>query len=110
MNSEEIMEVFGFECMCPVCVDERVIGSQSWLLEQQKKRFISPWSRKTAEVAMHDGRDTLMRLIQLDEEKDWMKIVEITEAALRICKGVLDDKNVIQYLLSKALLKAFWEA
>jgi len=106
---EKLMEVFGFECECRVCIDEKVVyvGSKSWLLEQQKKRFIAPWSRETAELAMQDGRNALMKLQALQEDKDWAKIADIGEAALRTHKGVLSVKNVIQYLLSKALLEAY---
>ena len=105
---EKLMEVFGFECVCPVCVDERVVGTESWLLDQQKKRFVSPWSHETAELAMQDGRNALMKMLALQEDKDWVKKAEIAEAALRIHKGVLSVKNVVRYLLSKALLEAYW--
>lgn len=104
---EKLVEVFGFECECHVCINEKVVGSKSWLLEQQKKRFIAPWSRETAELAMQDGRNALMKLRALQEDKDWAKIADIGEAALRTHKGVLSVKNVIQYLLSKALLEAY---
>lgn len=106
---KKLMEVFGFECICPVCMDEREVGSEGWLLEQQKNLVIAPWSRETTDFAMEEGKNALMKLIQLQENEDWVRVAEEAEAALRKHKGVLDEKNVIRYLLSKALLEAYWQ-
>lgn len=69
-RKEKLMSVFGFECRCSVCVDEKVSRSASWFLEHQKKSFIAPWSHKTAEVAMQEGKNPLMKLIQLQVDGD----------------------------------------
>lgn len=87
------MSVFGFGCRCSVCVDEMVSRSTSWFLEHQKKSFIAPWSHKTAEVAMQEGKNALMKLIQLQVDGDWAKVVEIAEVALKRSKGILRDKD-----------------
>ena len=105
---EKLMSVFGFECRCSVCVDEKVSGSASWFLEHQKKSFIAPWSHKTAEVAMQEGKNALMKLIQLRVDGDWAKVAEIAQVALKCSKGILRDKNIFRYLLSRYLLEAYW--
>ena len=90
---EKLMSVFGFECRCSVCVDEKVSRSVSWFLEHQKKSFIAPWSHKTAEVAMQEGKNALMKLIQLRVDGDWAKVAEIAQVALKRSKGILRDKK-----------------
>ena len=101
---EKLMEVFGFDCMCSVCMEEREIGSYRWFLDQQKSSFITPWSFKVADLAMKDGKNALMKLIQLKEDEDWASVMKVTEAALIRHKGVLSEKNIIPYLLSTTLL------
>ena len=63
IRRNKLMEVFGFECVCPVCMEEGVVGSDRWLLEQQKKAFIVPWSRERAHLAMGEGVHALMHAV-----------------------------------------------
>ena len=103
----KLMEGFGFKCMCTVCLEERDAGSKTWYLEKQKHLFITPWSCETANCAMEEGRKALMRLIQLQENEDWVRVMKEDKAILKKHEGVLDDRNIVYYLLSKALLEAY---
>ena len=106
---EKLTEVHGFECTCQVCTKEHEIGSKIWKLEQQKKLFMAPWSQEMADNAMKEGRSTLMKMIQLQENGDWAKIVKEAETAFNKHKKILDEKNAVIYLLSRALLQAYYE-
>ena len=49
----------------------------------------------------------LMQLLDMQDKGDF--VTQISQAVLRNHANVFAEKNVIWYLISKALLKAFWK-
>ena len=50
-----------------------------------------------------------MQLLDMEDKGDFVGVTQISQAVLRKHGKVLAEKNVVRYLLSKALLKAFWK-
>ena len=50
-----LKENFGFDCCCSVCLGEEVPGSPYWLVDQQKRSLIAPWSLEMAKKVMDKG-------------------------------------------------------
>ena len=50
-----LKENFGFDCCCSVCLGEEVPGSSYWLVDQQKRSLIAPWSLEMAKKVMDKG-------------------------------------------------------
>ena len=51
---KELKKSFGFDCQCYICLKEEV-GSEYWLLDQQKQSLIAPWSLDMADKVIKGG-------------------------------------------------------
>ena len=98
-------EAFGFDCCCYVCTGEEQVGSKFWLLDQQKRLLIAPWSLKMAKKAMDDRWEVLTqaRCVGLTP----LKVIQLLEPALETQKLILDKRNVILLITITTLISQY---
>ena len=59
IRRSKLWQNFGFDCRCSVCMGEEVPGSPYWLVDQQKRSLIAPWSLEMAKKVMDEGWELL---------------------------------------------------
>ena len=93
--------------LCVVCVEEKVVGSHYWLLDQQKRSLIAPWSRDKANVVMKNGWEVVQECMDTYSYTEPQKAIDMLELMLKIQKPVLDPSNVILIITKFGLLKNY---
>ena len=107
VRRKELMDVFGFNCHCPVCLGEEVIGSKHWLLDQQKRSLIAPWSHRMVQDIMERAWEMVHphRFFILPTQQ----LIQILEPEFLLQKSCLDKSNVILILTAKTLISKYIE-
>ena len=88
---EELKKIYGFDCHCDVCLQEEIVGSRYWLLNQQKRSLITPWSREMADKIMKKGWVS----IRESERIEPLQAIKLLESEIELQKSVLDKVNII---------------
>lgn len=94
---------FGFDCRCSVCMDEEVVGSKWWLIDQKKRSLIAPWSRETANEIMEQGWKVTCESECLEK----VRAVVLLETTLEVQKLFLDKMNISLILTVWQLLRNY---
>ena len=94
---------YGFDCSCLVCLDEVVVGSKFWALDQQKRSLIAPWSRKLADEIMNDGWEAVCQ----HESMERLPAIELLESTLARENKVLDKRNIALILTVWRLFRCY---
>ena len=106
VRRKELMDVFGFNCQCFVCLGEEVVGSKYWLLDQQKRSLITPWSHQMVQVIMERGWEMVCpRRLTLSPSQ----VIQMLELEVGVQKLYLDESNVILILTAKVLISKYSE-
>ena len=107
VRRKELVDVFGFNCCCGVCLGEEIVGSKYWLLDRQKRAFITPWSPKMIRDIMDRAWEVLRphRFFILPTSE----IVKILEQEVKIQQQCLEKTNVIRLLTVKTLIGKYGE-
>lgn len=105
IRRKELKEAFGFDCRCYVCTGEEQVGSKFWLLDQQKRSLIAPWSLKMAKKAMDDGWEVLTQARHVGLTP--LKVIQLLEPALETQKLILDKRNVILLITITILISQY---
>ena len=103
VRRKELKDLFGFDCCCFVCLGEEVVGSEHWLLDQQKRSLIAPWSRKMADDIMEMGWQSICQ----SESMKRVQSIQLLESAIEIQKSVLDKSNITLILTAWYLLREY---
>ena len=104
---KKLRDVFGFDCRCFVCLGEEIVGSELWLLDQQKRSLIAPWSREMVEKVMDKGWELLCEGRCADLSP--LQVIQMLEPGLKIQKSFLDQRNIILLLTAKTLMSMYAE-
>ena len=107
VRQKELVDVFGFDCCCDVCLGEEIIGSKYWLLDKQKRAFITPWSPQMIQDVMDRAWEILRphRFFILPPSE----IIQILEDEMKIQKQCLEKSNVIRVMTVKTLIGKYGE-
>ena len=107
VRRKELVDVFGFDCCCDVCLGEEIIGSKYWLLDKQKRAFITPWSPQMIQDVMDRAWEILRphRFFILPPSE----IIQILEDEIKIQKQCLEKSNVIRVMTVKTLIGKYGE-
>ncbi len=102
IRRKELKESFGFDCRCYICTGEEQVGSKFWLLDQQKRSLIAPWSLKMAKKVMDDGWELLSKARNLSLTP--LQVVQMLEPAVEYQKLILDKRNIILIITITTLI------
>ena len=105
LRREALKSLFGFDCNCAVCLEEEVVGSQYWLLDQQKRSLIAPWSRDKANIVMKNGWELIQKSMDTHSYMEPQQAIDMLESSLQVQKAVLDPSNVTLIITRWGLLK-----
>ena len=107
VRRKELVDVFGFNCCCDVCLGEETVGSDYWLLDRQKRAFITPWSSKMVEDVMDRAWEVIRphRFFTLPPSE----MVQILEQEVKVQQQCLEKTNVIRLLTVKTLIGKYGE-
>ena len=100
----ELKKLQGFDCHCYVCVKEKEVNSKYWLLDQQKRSLIAPWSREMADGIMSKG----WKLIRESENMEPQVAIKLLESEFAIQKLVLDKVNITLILTALQLVRNYY--
>ena len=100
IRRQELKRAFGFDCGCTLCLEEEIVGSRCWLLDQKKRSLITPWSRKWADKVMKNGWEIICQSGSMEN----LAAIELLEVALKEQVVVLDKANIILILTAVFLL------
>ena len=101
---KELKELHGFDCHCYICVKEKEVGSEYWLLDQQKRSLIAPWSQKMANEVMKQG----WKLIRKSESMKPQVAIKQLESEYEVQKSVLDKVNITLILTALQLVRNYY--
>ena len=104
VRREEIRKSFGFDCHCDVCCKEEEVGSEYWLLDQQKQSLIAPWSRERANNIIKEGWE----LVHDSEGMERLQAIKKLESHIEIQRSVLDKVNVTLILTTWQLVRNYF--
>ena len=107
IRRKKLKDERGFDCHCFVCSEEERVGSKFWLLNEQKKSLVSPWSHQHADKVMKAGWELLCKYT--DSGAQPREIVKSLEAAISLQRSVLDKCNAVILLTTKMLLLNYGE-
>ena len=107
VRRKELMDVFGFNCRCHVCLGEEITGSEYWLLDQQKRSLITPWSHQMIRDVMERAWEMVRphRFFVLPPEE----IAKILEQEIKVQKLCLEKSNVVLILTARTLIAKYSE-
>lgn len=71
-------------------MEEKVVGSHYWLLDQQKRSLIAPWSRDKANDMMKNGWEVVQECMDTHSYMEPQQAIDMLELMLKIQKPVLD--------------------
>ena len=100
---EELKKSFGFDCHCYICSEEVKAGSDYWLLDQQKRSLIAPWSRDWVDKVMEKGWKSIHESECMEKDK----AIKLLEAELEVQKLFLDKVNIILILTTWQLVRIY---
>lgn len=104
IRRNELMNLQGFECHCYVCMKEKEVDSEYWLLDQQKQSLIAPWSLKMADEIMKKG----WKLIRESEHMEPLVAIKQLESQFEVQKLVLDKVNITLILTALQLVRNYY--
>ena len=108
VRRKELMDVFGFNCHCSVCLGEEVTGSKQWLLDQQKRSLIAPWSHQMVKKIMEQGWGMICPRRKFTTLLP-SQIIQVLEPEVRVQRSYLDKSNSILILTAKVLITKYSE-
>ena len=108
IRRERLKQGFGFDCQCFVCLGEEVPGSSYWLVDQQKRSLIAPWSLEMAKKMMDKGWGLLCESKHADLSP--AQVIHMLESEQAVIKRVLDQRNIIVILMARRLISKYIEA
>ncbi len=107
IRREALKSLFGFDCNCVICLEEEIVGSHYWLLDQQKRSLIAPWSRDKANVVMKNGWEVIQESMDTHSYMEPQQAIDELELTLKIQKSILDPSNVTLIITKLGLLKNY---
>jgi hypothetical protein len=102
-----LKENFGFSCRCSVCLGEEVPKSPYWLMDQQKRSLIAPWSLEMAKKVMDKGWEVLCTSRRA--ELTPTQAIQMLEPAQAVINRILDQRNIIVILVARRLITKYME-
>ena len=103
IRRKELKKLYGFDCHCRVCLEEKVVGSEYWLMDQQKRSLIAPWSRQMADEIIEKG----WKSIRESERMERLQAIKLLESEIEVQKLVLDKTNVTLILTTWQLIRNY---
>jgi hypothetical protein len=100
----ELKKLHGFDCHCYGCEKEKEVNSECWLLDQQKRSLIAPWSREMADGIMNKG----WKLIRESEHMEPQVAIEQLESEFEIQTLVLDKVNITLIITALQLVRNYY--
>ena len=100
IRRKSLKESFGFDCNCLVCMNEETIGSKFWLMDQQKRSLIAPWSREFADRIMNRGWEA----IRTCESMEPLPSIKVLETSLAVQTSILDKRNILFILTIRHIM------
>ena len=88
-------------------MEEKVVGSHYWLLDQQNRSLIAPWSRDKANIVMKKGWEVVQECMDTYSYTEPQKAIDMLELMLKIQTPILDPSNVILIITKFGLLKNY---
>ena len=88
----KLRQNFGFDCCCSIC---EVSGSLYWIVDQQKRSLIAPWSLEMAKKVMDKGWEVLYtsRRTKLTPTQ----AIQMLEPAKAVITRTLDQHIIFNY-------------
>jgi dimeric dUTPase (all-alpha-NTP-PPase superfamily) len=103
----KLRQNFGFDCRCSVCLGEEIPGSPYWLVDQQKRSLIAPWSIEMAKKVMDKGWEVLCTSRRA--ELTPTQAIQMLEPAQAVINRILDQRNIIVILVTRRLISMYME-
>ena len=76
-------------------MEEKVVGSHYWLLDQQNRSLIAPWSRDKANIVMKKGWEVVQECMDTYSYTEPQKAIDMLELMLKIQTPILDPSIII---------------
>ena len=104
VRREELQRMYGFDCHCRACLEEEVVGSEYWLMDQQKRSLIAPWSRERADEVMKRG----WKSIRESERMEPLQTIKMLESEIEVQLSILDQTNIMLILTAWLLVRNYY--